>query len=108
MRNPRLEILLVEKMQVRANHKCQSLGALHVRHGLREESRIVVAQDIVVPRFVEVLVFLRSVEPILLPESVVCRFRSRENLAMVGEFWGAIGTVLAGDREGRRCGSYRP
>lgn len=67
MCNPRFQVILVEKVQVCANHMRQGLCALRIAHGRGEESHIIVAEDIVAARFMEVFIFGGSIEPVFQP-----------------------------------------
>jgi hypothetical protein len=61
MRNPSFKVILVEKVQVRANHVGQSLCALCVAHGRGEKSDVIVAEDIVPTGFMEVFILGGSI-----------------------------------------------
>lgn len=61
MHNPRLQSILIEKVQVCADHMRECFRALCVVDKLAEEADIVVAEDIVCSGLVEVFIFCGGV-----------------------------------------------
>lgn len=70
VRNPSLEFVLIEEIEIGANHMGEGLGAFGVAHGLLEEARVIVAKDIVTARFMEVFVFGRGIEAVVQPKGI--------------------------------------
>lgn len=70
MRNPRLQVILIKEIEVCTDHMRECFCALCIVDWLAEKADVVMAQDIVSSRLVEVLILCRGVQPVLLPERV--------------------------------------
>lgn len=98
VRNPCVEFVFVEEIEVGAYHMSEGLGAFGVTHGLLKEARVVMAEDVIATRFMEIFVFGRSIQMVIQPKRV------GEGRIMVG-IGVNVGWTPASIRTGqRRCG----
>lgn len=98
MCDPRFQPVVLEEVQVCSNHVGEGPRSLLVGNGGGEESRIVVTQDVVVPRLMEILEFLRLVQAILLPQRIGVTVV--DEAAMIGRVAGTRGIGICQGHKG--------
>lgn len=71
MCNPSLQIVLVEEIKICLRHMGEGIGPFLVRNSPIEEPGIVMTEDIITPRLMEIFIFRRLIKPEPLPQVIM-------------------------------------